>query len=159
MNRFMLSLRAFWDALTDRERAERIQIALGPPSAEGPDLRILALMQRDGRLIDFLQEEIDGYSDDQVGAAVRDIHRGCRKAMAEYLTVEKVLPQDEGAPVSVEPDFDPAAVRLLGNVSGAGPFRGTLKHHGWRVSSARLPATPSTRDGSTVLAPAEVELS
>jgi hypothetical protein len=158
LNRFILSLRAFWDVLTDPDRAERVQQALEPPAAEGPDLRILALLQRDGRLIDFLQEAIDDYSDDQVGAAVRDIHRGCRKALAEYLTVEKVLPQEEGDQVSVDSEFDPASVRLLGNVTGSGPFRGTLKHHGWRVTSAKLPSIPSTRDGTTVLAPAEVEL-
>jgi hypothetical protein len=158
LNRFTLAFRAFWDVLTDPDRAERVQQALEPPAAEGPDLRILALLQRDGRLIDFLQEAIDAYSDDQVGAAVRDIHRGCRKALAEYLAVEKVLPQEEGDQVSVGPEFDPASVRLLGNVSGSGPFRGTLKHHGWRVTSAKLPSIPSTRDGTTVLAPAEVEL-
>jgi hypothetical protein len=158
LNRFTLAFRAFWDVLTDPDRAERVQQALEPPADEGPDLRILALLQREGRLIDFLQEAIDAYSDDQVGAAVRDIHRGCRKALAEYLAVEKVLPQEEGDQVSVGPEFDPASVRLLGNVSGSGPFRGTLKHHGWRVTSAKLPSIPSTRDGTTVLAPAEVEL-
>ena len=35
----------------------------------GPDLRVLAVLQRDGRLVDFLQEDIDPYSDAQIGAA------------------------------------------------------------------------------------------
>ena len=158
MNRFILSLRAFWDVLRDQERAERVQEALEPPKAAGPDLRILALLQRDGRLIDFLQEEIESYSDEQIGAAARDIHRRCRKALAEYLKVEPVLAWQEGDSVTVEPDFDPAAVRLLGNVSGNPPYLGTLKHHGWRVTAAKLPTIPAARDAFTVLAPAEVEL-
>ena len=159
MNRFWLSLRAFWETLKDREQADRVRAALEPPGAEGPDLRILALLQRDGRLIDFLREAIDPYSDDQIGAAVRDIHRGCRKALDEYLTIEPVMPGEEGASVSVDREFDPASVRLLGNVSGEPPYRGTLKHHGWRVAAARVPAVPNARDGAAILAPAEVELS
>ena len=158
MNRFMLSFRAFWDALTNPERAERIQAALEPPKAAATDLRILALLQRDGRLIDFLQEDIEDCPDELIGAGVREIHRGCRKALAEYLAIEPVLPSGEGDAVTVEAGFDPAAVRLLGNVSGDPPYRGTLKHHGWRVTSARLPAAPATRDGATVLAEAEIEL-
>ncbi|RUL88428.1 DUF2760 domain-containing protein [Tautonia sociabilis] len=159
MNRLMLALRAFWQALTDPEQADRIRLAIEAPKAEGPDLRILALLQRDGRLIDFLQEEIGPYSDEQIGAAVRDIHKGCRSALAEYLTIAPVLDRQEGDPVTIPTDFDPAAVRLLGKVSGAGPFDGVLKHHGWRVTAAKLPAIPPARDGTSVLAPAEVEIS
>jgi hypothetical protein len=159
LNRFLLSLRAFWDVLTDREMAERVALALEPPRAAGPDLRILALLQRDGRLIDFLQEDLEGFPDDQIGAAVRDIHRGCRKALAEYLDIEPVLAREEGDAVSVDAEFDPAAIRLLGNVSGNPPYQGTLKHHGWRVTAAKLPNIPAARDESTVLAPAEIEVS
>ena len=159
LNRFLLSVQAFWAVLTNRDLAERIQLALAPPKVSGPDLRILALLQREGRLIDFLQEDIDSYTDEQIGAAVRDIHRGCRKALSEYLQIESVLAHEEGEPVTVNADFDPAAVRLLGNVSVHPPFRGTLKHHGWRVTSAKLPNIPASRDETIVLAPAEIELS
>jgi hypothetical protein len=126
----------------------------------GPDLRVLAVLQRDGRLIDFLEEEIDSYSDSQIGAAVRDIHRGCRKALHEYLTIEPVLKAAEEERVTIGADFDPAAIRLIGNVNGAPPFQGVLKHHGWRVGAIRLPSLPATRsvDDSTVLSPAEVEI-
>lgn len=159
MNRFLLSFRAFWDVLTNQERAERVQLALDPPKQAGPDLRILALLQRDGRLIDFLQEEIDSYSDEQIGAAVRTIHSGCRKAMAEYLKIEAIVPGQEEDRVTIAADFDPAAIRLIGNVPGGGPYQGTLKHHGWRVASASLPNIPPTKDELIVLEPAEVDLS
>jgi hypothetical protein len=153
-----LAFRAFWHALTDPEFAARLE-PLFRPASTGPDLRVLAVLQRDGRLVDFLEEDIDQYSDAQIGAAARDIQRACRKALHEYLTLEKVWDVAEEERVTVAADFDPAAIRLIGNVNGAPPFQGVLKHHGWRVKSARLPAIPGARDDVTVLAPAEVEVS
>ena len=158
MRRLWLALRAFWWIITDAEFAARVDgLTRGAPA--GPDLRVLAVLQRDGRLVDFLQEDIDAYTDAQIGAAVRDIHRGCRKALRDYLTIEPVLPAAEGTAVDVPADFDPAAIRLVGNVAGSPPFRGVLRHHGWRVKTAQLPALPGTKDNATVLVPAEVEIS
>lgn len=158
MNRLVLAFKVFWRVLTDPDLAPRAE-ALFRPAPTGPDLRVLAVLQRDGRLVDFLMEDIDAYADEQIGAAVRDIHRGCRKALRDYLHLEPILPGAEESDVTVAPDFDPASIRLLGNVAGAPPFRGVLKHHGWRVTEARLPTLPATRDDrSPVLAPAEVEV-
>lgn len=157
-NPIVLAFQAFWLCLTVPEfRAKLVRVFTGEPS--GTDLRILSVLQRDGRLVDFLQEDIDGYGDAQIGAAVRDIHRGCRKALRDYLAIEPVLSGDEGLPVSLAADFDPATIRLTGNVGGKPPFRGVLKHHGWVVKSVQLPALPAARDSSSVLAPAEVEVS
>ena len=143
--------------MTDLEFASRVE-PLYWPVKSGPDLRVLALLQRDGRLIDFLQESIDGFTDDQIGAAVRDIHKGCRKALHEYLTLEPVMNAAEESSVTVAPDFDPATIRLIGNVNGSPPFKGILKHHGWRAKTVQLPALPRARDDSSILAPAEVEI-
>src|SRR5207253_6846543 len=38
----------------------------------GAAVQLLAILQREGRLLDFLQEDVDGYADAQIGAAVRD---------------------------------------------------------------------------------------
>jgi len=157
LNRLWLALKAFWSTLTDPDFAARVE-GLYRKAPAGPDLRVLAVLQRDGRLVDFLQEDIDAYSDAQIGAAVRDIHRGCRKALRDYLTVEPVLSAAEEAPVDVPADFDPAAIRLTGNVAGSPPFKGVLKHHGWRVKSVHLPVLPGARDDASILAPAEVEI-
>jgi hypothetical protein len=157
LNRFGLALRAFWRILTRPDVARRVGSAL-EQAPEGPDLRILAVLQRDGRLVDFLQEDIDAYSDAQVGAAVRDIHRGCRKALREYLTVEPVLEASEETEVTIPPSFDPHEIRLTGNVRGTPPFRGLLKHHGWRVRAVNLPGLPGSGREAAVLAPAEVEI-
>jgi hypothetical protein len=121
-------------------------------------LALLALLQREGRLIDFLLESIDEYDDSDIGAAVRDIHRGCRKAVSEHLTLEPIMPGDEDAPVTVQDGFDPAEIRLAGNVTGKPPFRGVLRHHGWRAIKAELPVLADGVD-RRVIAPAEVEVS
>lgn len=151
--------------LGDAALAERIQPLLGPPPEEtkkpaklSPEpLRLLALLQREGRLLDFLLEDIQGAPDEQVGAGVRELHRKAQAVLKEHLVLEPVLPQGEGATVEVPPNFDPSAVRLIGNVTGQPPFRGTLQHHGWRVKNYTLPTPPEGQD-QFVLAPAEVEL-
>ena len=157
MNRLVLALKSFWRVLTEPDFAMRVE-PLFTRVPTGPDLRVLAVLQRDGRLIDFLLEDIDSYRDEQVGAAVRDIHRGCRKSLREYLSIEPIINAAEEAQVQVPTDFDPAAIRLLGNVDGRPPFQGVLKHHGWRVRSVHLPVLPAARDDSSVLSPAEVEI-
>lgn len=139
--------------------AEPVRPVEPPPVKKpaGEPLRALALLQREGRLLDFLLEDIAAYSDAQVGAAVRDIHRGCRKAIEEHFALEPILAGDEGQPITVPVGFDPGAVRLTGNVTGEPPFRGTLQHHGWRVKEFRLPEVNPGRD-EFVVAPAEVAL-
>ena len=125
--------------------------------AAAPGLRLLALLQSEARFVDFLEEDIDAYSDAQVGAAVRSIHAGCRKALHERMRIERIYAAEDGATIEVPPGFDPTAVRLTGNIHGQPPFRGTLQHGGWRAREVRLPASASGIDAS-VLAPAEVEI-
>ena len=120
-------------------------------------LQLLALFQREGRLVDFLSEEIAAYEDGAIGAAVRDIHKGCKKVLVEHFGVEPVLAAEEDEAVTVDTGFDPAKIRLVGNVSGGGPFKGTLRHHGWRAARVSLPSLGDGMD-ATIVAPAEVEL-
>lgn len=120
-------------------------------------LALLALLQREGRLVDFLREPLDGFSDADIGAAARDVHRGCRKVLDQHLSLEPVMPGSEEERVAVPRGFDPAEIRLIGEAKGEPPFRGTLRHHGWRVVDAKLPALADGVD-RMVIAPAEVEL-
>lgn len=121
-------------------------------------LALLALLQREGRLVDFLSETIDDAPDATIGAAVREVHRGCRKVLDQYLAMEPVMPGAEGDRTAVPKGFDPAEVRLIGEAKGDPPYKGTLVHHGWRVIEAKLPALAEGVDRA-VVAPAEVELS
>jgi hypothetical protein len=129
-----------------------------PPKKSGEALRLLTLLQRKGRLLDFLLEDIQGATNEQIGAGVRELHREAQAVLKEHLTLEPVLPQSEGDTVEAPPGFDPSAIQLTGNVTGQPPFRGVLKHHGWRVKDFTLAAPPEGQD-EFVVAPAEVELS
>lgn len=120
-------------------------------------VQMLALLQRDGRLIDFLAEDISAYPDAQLGAAVRNIHETCRQALDQYVKLEPVLDSEEDQPVTVEAGFDAAAIKLIGNVAGVPPLRGLLRHKGWRVKELKMPPLPQS-SGRLVIAPAEVEL-
>lgn len=119
-------------------------------------VQLLALLQRDGRLVDFLQEDIAAYSDAQVGTAVRDVHANCREVLAKYLPVEPVLADDEGAQTILGGTIDPASIRLVGNVARQ-TARGTVRHRGWRVGRITLPPLPDD-SARLVIAPAEVEV-
>ncbi|MBF0538546.1 MAG: DUF2760 domain-containing protein [Nitrospirae bacterium] len=101
--------------------------------------QLLSLFQKKGRLIDFLQEDISAFDDNQVGHAVRSIHKECKEVMAEYLSLEPVMKESEGDDVTVESGFDPSAIRITGNVSGEPPFRGVLRHSGWSLTGTKLP--------------------
>ncbi len=120
-------------------------------------LAMLGLLQREGRLVDFLLESIDAYGDSDIGAAVRDIHRGCRQVLREHLAIEAVMPGHEDEEVDVPRGFDPTEIRLVGQVSGDPPFHGVLRHHGWRVTNVSLPTLSDGVD-RRILAPAEVEI-
>jgi hypothetical protein len=131
--------------------------ALLPEEVHASGLFVLSMLQREGRFLDFLQEDVAAFSDSDVGAAARIVHGGCCKVLRQYVSLSPVLPEAEGATVTVPPGFDPQRVRLTGNISGAPPFKGALKHHGWVATEIKLPDVPSTLD-LKVLAPAEVEL-
>jgi hypothetical protein len=128
-----------------------------PEKIHASGLAVLGLLQREGRLVDFLQEDVASFSDAEIGAAARVVHAGSRKVLAQYLTLEPVLKDSEGASVTVPAGFNAERIRLTGNIAGQPPFRGALKHHGWVATSVRLPAPSSTLD-PRVIAPAEVEL-
>lgn len=137
--------------------AERTTAAPPPPDRGEAALRLLALLQQEGRLVDFLEEDLAPYSDAQIGSAVRAIHGGCRAVLKDRLDLAPILPGAEGATVTVERGFDPAAVRVTGNVRGEPPYQGVLRHPGWRSAAFRMPETTGDRD-HTILAPAEVEV-
>ncbi len=120
-------------------------------------VQMIALLQRDGRLVDFLTEDVSPYPDSQLGAAVRTIHSSCREVLNRYLQLEPIIASEEDQPVTVQPDFDPAAIKLIGNVVGKPPFKGLLRHRGWRVKQASLPALPQDA-ARNIVAPAEVEM-
>ena len=171
MNRILLAFRCFFeilfhgalsaDALTDLKLARREQAAPVKPAAPSRTpadgaLQILTILQRDSRLVDFLMEDIASYSDDQVGAAVRELHDQCRDSIARHVTLQPVIDGVEGTPVKA-PSGDPTAVRFIGNVPATPPPGGTLRHKGWRAAKVDLPALAAKED-TAIIAPAEIEI-
>jgi hypothetical protein len=134
--------------------------AVAPPPkplpAEPTATEMLALLQRDGRLIDFLMEDVSQYADAQIGAAVREVHTGCRRALLQHLTLAPVLDSEEGGRVTVDAGTDAARVKVIGNVAGRPPFQGILRHRGWLAARVEVPPLPPS--GRSVVAPAEVEV-
>lgn len=120
-------------------------------------LQLLALFQREGRLVDFLEQDIAPFEDAEIGATARVVHDGCRKALKAHAKIAPLRAEEEGAEVTLEAGFDARAVKLTGDVAGKGPWRGTLRHRGWRATELSLPSTVKGHDPH-VLCPAEVEL-
>lgn len=176
-SRLMLAFAAFWRVITDPDFAAGLDRLIrgessapssepAAPAPEPPPLRetstdsalqLLGLLQQEGRLVDFLQEDVSAYSDADIGGAARVVHAGCRKTLFQHLCVEPVRSEDEGVRITIEEGFNASEVRLAGNVVGQPPFSGTLMHRGWRVSSIDLPKLAEGH-AVQVLAPAEVEL-
>ena len=186
LGRISLAVGTFFSILGDGEFAARVQrlrsgapvtaapvatpapVAAPAPAPQpaapalkqaSPDaaLQLLGLLQRDARFIDFVEEDVAGYSDADIGAAARVVHGGCRTVLREHFTIRPVREEAEGSRVTLPEGFDATAIRLTGNVVGKAPFTGSLSHRGWRVEDVRLPKLAASHDAS-VIAAAEVEL-
>jgi len=128
-----------------------------PERIHASGLLLLSAFQREGRLVDFLQQDASGFSDEEIGAAARVVHDGCRAALRQFFELAPATDIAEGATMTVPVGFDSDRVLLTGNVSGNPPFKGAVRHHGWVVTDVRMPSISETLD-PRVLAPAEVEL-
>ena len=141
---------------------EPVQLPVPKPPESRADadvVNFLAIFQEKGRLVDFLMDNIAGYSDAQVGAAGRVLHEGCRAALLEHFGIRPIREEGEGAKVTVPPQYAPDDYRLVGKISGEPPFTGTLVHHGWRAEWVKLPRLVTTSAGRLpAIAPAEVEI-
>lgn len=127
------------------------------PPPDRTALQLLAILQREGRFVDFLQEDVSSFTDADIGAAARVVHEGCKRGLKDVLKLAPVRTESEGAKVELSVGFDASRTRVTGNVTGEPPFKGTLAHHGWRVDTLRLPELTAGHD-PTIIAPAEVEL-
>jgi hypothetical protein len=171
LNRIVLAFRCFFNLLFHGELSAETMAALRlsrpAPVAAAPKpapavrtsdgaLQILGILQRDSRLIDFLMEDITGYADDQIGAAVRELHDQCRDSVARYITLQPVIDGVEGTFANAGSN-DPNLVKFVGNVPAKPPSGGTLRHKGWRAARVDLPALAGKQDPA-VIAPAEIEI-
>lgn len=175
MSRVSSAFRSFFSILFSGVLPEDIASAFGytkvkvAPATAAPELpkvkvsdgalQMLQILQRDSRLIDFLMEDIAGYTDDQIGAAVRTLHNDCKTSLTRHLTLAPVIDGVEGTYQKLDAAKTPDAnrIKLIGNVPATGKVPGgTLRHRGWAASSVNLPALG--KQDASVLAPAEIEV-
>lgn len=128
-----------------------------PPKPSGEPLRLLAVLQAEARLVDFLMEDLSAATDEQIGMGVREVQKKAAAALKKLVTFEPVMGGTEGDRVTVPQGFDPSAVRLTGNVTGDAPYSGELQHAGWRVKAYTLPGLADGHD-PMVIQPAEVQV-
>lgn len=151
--RLRLAIKAFFDTLKGPQK----ELEVKAPLADTPQLRLLALLQKEGRLIDFFKEDIARYTDAQIGSAVRKIHADCGKCLEEFVTLRPLYQENEGAAVTVPQGYDPSVVKVVGHVTGEPPYQGILRHKGWKAHKLGLPKQITPADPS-VICPAEVEV-
>ena len=144
--------------LAKREAATPKPAPAPTPAARPSDgaLQLLAILQRDSRLLDFLMEDIASYADDQIGAAVRELHDQCRDSLARYVSLQPVIDGVEGT-FAKAPSSDPNVVKFVGNVPAKPPAGGTLRHKGWKAAKIDLPPLGARQDAA-IVAPAEIEV-
>lgn len=147
--------------LTPPRRTEETAKTASAQPTDGA-LQLLGILQRESRLLDFFLEDIASYSDDQVGAAVRNVHTGCQETLKKYFRFAPVIDGVEGTFAKPESagqlGKDPSAIRFVGKLPAKGkPSGGTLRHRGWRADSVTLPKT-NPKQNLSILAPAELEV-
>lgn len=160
--RLWLAFKAFFKALS---HPKEMQIFLSEKkeekSVESPlentHLRLLGMLQSSSRLIDFFKEEISSFSDAQVGAAVRQIHAAASKNLEEVVTIRPLLEENEGAAIMIHKGYNPSEYKVTGNVRGEPPFKGIVRHRGWKAHKISLPKQVGVINRE-VLAPAEIEV-
>jgi len=180
MGRIGLAFRIFFDVLFRADAAEQVrQLKTLPPPVEAPTpapvskpapppapkpparsdaLTLLETLQREARFLDFIQEEITPYSNEQVGGAVRDVHRGCQAVFKRLFQLGPAIDVAEGSPVTLSGNESAAQYRLVGNVTDRRPVTGVVVHPGWKAERCDLPVWTGAADSQQLLAPAEVEI-
>lgn len=144
------------------EVAEPARPVVGLPPSSGADAEVvqfLAMLQEKGRLVDFVMDDINAYSDAQVGAAARVVHSGCKDVLREHFAITPVRTEAEGSTVQVPAGYSADEYRLIGKIAGSAPFSGMLVHRGWKTGVVKLPRLlRGAAEALPAIAPAEVEV-
>lgn len=173
-----IALKAFFAALGNKEKASKIERALtasqaieaaptAQPAAPAPQaapktpardsaVTLLASLQREARLLDLIQEDLNQYSDAQVGAAARPCLQQCASVLGRTLGIAPLLDAAEGDSVPVGDTPSPTRYQWIGEGTGAS---GKLVHHGWQATKMDLPTWTGDANDANVIAPAQIQAS
>ncbi len=170
MSRIVSAFKSFFVILFQGELPEDVAREFGyskpqpvkpppPPQATAADgaLQILGILQRDGRLVDFLMEDLRAADDEQIGAVARSLQEQCHAALQRHVQLVPVIDGVENSFTKLATN-DPTTVKLLGNVPASGKAAGgVLRHKGWRAEKVDLP-TIKPGPQTLIVAPAEIEI-
>jgi hypothetical protein len=118
-------------------------------------LLLLSLMQREARLIDFLMEDITEYSNEQVGAAIRDVHKKASGILKRcYDPIALVAQEGE---VDLEVAYNAEVWDVSGKIPQAGSFKAEVIHSGWMAQKLELPVWKGSLANRMLISPAQAE--
>lgn len=155
-----LAIKAFIKALKEPNKAKSFlneSLERLDSSHEYTHLRLLAMLQQSGRLIDFFKEDIKDFSNEQIGAAVRQIHSDCGKSLEDLVTIRPLLLEKEGSEITIPKGYDPKTIKISGKIKGEPPYKGTLVHQGWKAHKRSLPQKFGDHSND-IICPAEIEV-
>jgi hypothetical protein len=188
LSRLSLAFRSFFSLLSSGKLPDDIVVELGlvrriavpaTPGATGPKpessrqsaespragdgaIQLLAMLQQESRIVDFLMEDITPYSDEQVGQVMRSVHENCRKVLDRVMTLTPIVDGVENTATNIAAqglsNKQKQRIKLLGKVPPDGKAEtGILRHRGWQVEKVNLPSL-APGDRASVIAPAEIEV-
>src|SRR5262245_28828554 len=100
--RFAAQVAQLSDGAAPSESAPPTELPVAAPKAPAPQataeaaprtqdaLQLLTLLQREGRFVDFVQQDLASFGDADIGAAARVVHEGCRRAIRAHARVVSV---------------------------------------------------------------------
>jgi hypothetical protein len=160
---FILACKAFFKTFKQPMQArsfvegEKKQTSALEKVADTAHLRLLSYLQLNGRLIDFLKEDLSSFDDAQVGAAVRKIHQDCAETLEDIVTIRPLRDELEGTTIQVPKGYDASEWKITGKVKGEPPFTGILVHRGWKAHKRSLPKQVGEQNPE-IVCPAEIEI-
>ena len=175
----VVATKAFFKLLFDRELSDQFQdlvagkldagktpkvTAQPPKPAPAPKptrseaITLLAALQREARFVDLVSESLGDYSDQQIGAAAREVLEESGKVIQRMFGLKPLTDAADGSELATPEAFEPAEYRLTGNVSGDPPFRGTVAHHGWKATRCDVPQWNGADSTRLIIAPVEIEV-
>jgi hypothetical protein len=136
------------------EGSVRSEVGDRSGSGRSDGITLLALLQKESRLVDLILEDMESYSDEQIGGAARRVLRDARECLQTYVPIEPLVEGREGEMIRVPDTASPLRWRLLGDASASS---GTLLHAGWVARKVQLPEWSGSQENSMIISPAEVD--
>ncbi|MCO8121665.1 DUF2760 domain-containing protein [Stieleria sp. TO1_6] len=140
------------------EPVKRISEPPAKPVPKAPDresaITLLATLQREARLVDLIQENLEQYTDAQVGAAARPCLQQCAGVLDRVLGLKPLVEATEGQPVEVGDNPSPTRYQWIGEATASS---GKLVHHGWQASEVKLPTWTGQPADANIVAPAQIQ--